>query len=205
MYSIGTWIPCESWTFFISSSRFGLRLETKILAGRLFPRSGCARYQLNAMLDPPAPMMNASALVRSQCFSGRNASSVPPAEMGSFAVPTSRPPDFDIALTSPIRAANASSSSNTSLAACRRSILCVVTRAPTERGSSLMKRTTFRYRSGSSCSAMSMPTSWQFPSCRASAHRGKTRMIIDVFVCTPMKYIVGRTAASSLSGRRSVV
>jgi hypothetical protein len=57
-----------------------------------------------------------------------------------------------------------------------------------------MKRTTSLYISGLSWSARSTPRILQGPSPRWRTHRGKTRMIIDLRVVTPMKYIVGRRA-----------
>ena len=128
----------------MASSRGKLRLVTRTAAGRRAGGQERIQYVVSASDEPPAPRRHASAPVRAQWSAGRNASRASPLVMGSLAEPRRRPPRFEMQLTSPSRAAQSSSSSNSSRAALSRSILCVVTSPPSDRPSPLRNPTTAR-------------------------------------------------------------
>ncbi len=96
------------------------------------------------MVEPPAPIENSSAPVRAKWPSGTKASNASPEEIGSLAWQTSRPSALEMQLVSPISAACGSMTSNRSRQAWNRSILWVVTRAPSDSLSSRRKVTASR-------------------------------------------------------------
>ena len=65
-YSTGTPKPSASLMRRSESSRAGLRFETTTRDGRSSPRSGRVRYQVMAIVEPPAPMEKSSAPVRAK-------------------------------------------------------------------------------------------------------------------------------------------
>ena len=82
--------------------------------GRSAPRIFCMRCQVIAMVEPPAPIENISAAVRSKWRSGRKPSIARPEEIGSLAWQTSLPCCFDRQLVSPMSSAWGSTTSKRS-------------------------------------------------------------------------------------------
>jgi len=119
-----------------------LRSEITSADGRA--SESAVRYHEIAEAAPPAPITKAAAPVSDQCPSGTNARSARPLVIGSLAWPHNPFALFERQLTSPSARACASSSAKRSRQDSSRSILCVVTSAPTESGSSVRNETNRR-------------------------------------------------------------
>ena len=96
------------------------------------------------MVEPPAPIENTSAPVVAKCRAGKKPSSARPEVIWSLAWQMNLPSRFDRQLVSPISRAKSSIWSNRSRQAAYRSILWVVTSAPTDNGSCLRNSTAAR-------------------------------------------------------------